>query len=236
MASITPIPTSRRFQDLTGQRFGRLVVLGWAGDTKPNPQWTCRCDCGSEKLALSHNLVSGRTRSCGCLNLENLSKSGSADFCARNTKQHPEYKVWGQMISRCHNETHRQFADYGGRGITVCDRWRHGENGKHGFACFMSDMGPRPSSKHTIERLYNDLGYSPDNCAWVTRTAQARNRRNTVIVAYNGVEMPLPAACELAGLPYNLVRLRIFEGMPIERALSEPARKGNYRRGKRSAK
>lgn len=233
MATITPIPSDKRFQDLTGQRFGRLTVLGWAGYSKPNAAWVCRCDCGGGKVAYSHNLTSGRTRSCGCLNLENLSKSGSADFCARDTKEHPEYKVWGQMISRCHNPKNAAFTDYGGRGIAVCDRWRFGENGQHGFACFLADMGPRPSDQHSIDRLDNDAGYCPENCEWRVRSEQARNRRNTVTVNYRGADMPLPAACELAGLPYKLVRLRISQGMPIERALSQQIRQGNYRRGKR---
>lgn len=229
MATIIPIPPGKRFQDLSGQRFGRLVVLGWAGYSKPNAVWVCKCDCGGENLVPSGNLVAGRTRSCGCLNLENLSKSGSADFCARDTKKHPEYKVWGQMIRRCHNPQTRRFEDYGGRGITVCNRWRHGEDGQHGFACFMADMGSRPSPKHTIDRVNNDLGYSPQNCEWRSRTDQTRNRRNTVIVQYRDREMSLPEACELASMQYSLVKGRIFRGTSVERALRQPARKGNYR-------
>ena len=168
------------------------------------------------------NLVGGRTRSCGCFNLETLSRSGSAVFCARDTKRHPEYKVWLAMISRCHEPDNRQFPDYGARGIAVCDRWRIGENGVHGFNLFMLDMGSRPSDKHTIDRIDNDRGYSPDNCAWRTRTEQARNRRNTVMVHYNGASIPLAAACELAGLPYEVVKGRLWDGWSLDRALSQP--------------
>jgi hypothetical protein len=225
MATITPIPPEKRFQDLTGQRFGRLVVLGWAGHSKPNAAWVCRCDCGGEKLALSHNLKSLRTRSCGCLNLENLSNSGSADFCARDTKMHPEHKVWGQMIRRCHNPTERRFADYGGRGISVCDRWRYGENGTHGFMCFMTDMGSRPSPKHTIDRVNNNLGYSPDNCEWRTRTEQVRNRRNTIMIVYQDREMSLAEACEIAGVPLRVASSRLRNGMAADLVLSQPIKK-----------
>lgn len=230
MATITPIPPSKRFQDLTGRRFGRLVVLGWAGYSKQNAAWVCRCDCGGEKIAGGGNLVGGRTQSCGCLFRENLSKAGSATFLARDTKRHPEYKVWLAMLARCHDPDNRQFPDYGARGITVCERWRVGENGAHGFNLFMLDMGSRPTARHTIDRIDNDRGYSPDNCAWRTRTEQARNRRNTVTVHFNGADMPLAAACELAGLPHRLVYRRIWGGMSAERALTQPARQGDYRR------
>lgn len=230
MAEIVPIPHDRRFQDLTGQRFGRLTILGWAGTCKPNAAWVCRCDCGGESVALGNNIIAGRTRSCGCLNLEHLSKSGSAEFCARDTKRHPEYKVWGQIISRCHDPENATFFNYGGRGITVCDRWRFGENGRHGFLCFLDDMGKRPSSAHTLDRVKNDLGYSLDNCEWRTRTEQTRNRRNTTMVTYRGRRMPLATACELACLPLGTVRYRIRSGMSEDRALSQPIRKSSYRR------
>jgi hypothetical protein len=226
MATITPIPPAARFQDLTGQRFGRLIVLGWAAylPSRPNAAWVCRCDCGSEKTVIGGNLIAGRTRSCGCLNLENLSKAGSATFLARGTKRHPEYKIWAAMLGRCHNPNNRQFPDYGGRGIAVCDRWRFGESGSHGFNLFLLDMGSRPTGGHTIDRTDNDRGYSPDNCAWRSRTEQARNRRNTLMVHFNGADMPLAAACELTGMPYRFVYLRIRYGMPVERALTQPKR------------
>jgi hypothetical protein len=230
MATITPIPPERRFQDLTGNRYGRLVVLGWAGHSRHgHPVWICRCDCGKEKEATSSNLR-GNTRSCGCLNRENQQRLGRADL-GGITKFLPEYGGWRQMIRRCHNPSHQQYPRYGGRGITVCDRWRYGENGEHGFLCFIADMGLRPSDRHTLDRTNNDLGYSPENCAWRTFNEQARNRGNTVMVTYRGQEMTLPAACELAGLRYQIVWQRLFLiGMSMDRALSQPARQGNYRR------
>lgn len=233
MATITPIPPAKRFQDLTGKRFGRLVVLGWAGYSRNhNPVWVCRCECGTEKTNSASNLRSGNILSCGCLNAENRSASGTAEFCAHGTKEHPaEYGTWRQMLSRCYNPAHEQYVRYGGRGIVVCTRWKDGENGEHGFNCFLADMGLRPSSKHSLDRTDNDLGYSPDNCAWRTGSEQARNRRNTVMVTFQGTEMPLAEACELAGLRYQIVWQRLFlMGMSQERALTQPARQGNYRR------
>lgn len=231
MAEITPIPPGTRFQDLTGKRFGRLTVLGWAGYSKhKEATWVCACDCGGKKVAVGGNLRGGRTQSCGCFSLENLAKSGSADFCARETKKHPEYKVWGQMVSRCHNPKNHAFAHYGERGIFVCDRWRFGENGKHGFACFLEDMGQRPSAEHSIDRLNNDRGYEPANCAWRTRTEQGRNKRNNRMVNYAGRQMPLVEACDIAGISVHTVRVRISNGMSASRALSQPIRQGHYGR------
>lgn len=138
MATITPIPPEKRFQDLTGRRFGRLVVLGRVSGAR----WQCRCDCGTEKTIYQSSLLAGHRQSCGCLKADNRTTSGSAAFSAHDTRNYKEYPVWKQMINRCHNPRSVGYDIYGARGISVCDRWRHGENGKHGFECFISDMGP----------------------------------------------------------------------------------------------
>lgn len=229
MATITPIPPEKRFQDLTGQRFGRLVVLGLA-KPRSTALWLCRCDCGNEKAVYASSLRDAHRQSCGCLKLDAITTSGSADFCAKNTREYKEYPVWKQMINRCHNPKSNVFSDYGGRGITVCDRWRYGENGEHGFSCFMADMGARPSDAHTIDRLNNELGYSPSNCAWATRNEQAINRRNSIFVKYQGVRMPLVEASKMAGIPYGTVYDRLFtQGWTQEQALDNSAGKHENR-------
>jgi len=127
------------------------------------------------------------------------------------------YWVWSAMIQRCTNPRNRQYKDYGGRGITVCDRWRT-------FINFAADMGPRPGSL-TLERVDNNQGYRPDNCKWVTRREQNSNKRNCIYVLnVNGRRVTLKEYCDTNSLPYRAIAKRISErGWPIEMAIALPA-------------
>jgi len=166
-----------RFIDLTGQRFGRLTILKRDGTTSP-VKWRCRCDCGQEVSIAPSNMKSGGTQSCGCLHKERAGMAG------RFTKKHghyvgnkasPEYKSWCSMKSRCSNPKHTSWRYYGGRGITVCDRWRNS------FTNFLADMGKRPAG-YTLDRIDPDGNYEPGNCRWATSREQARNKQP--LVAY----------------------------------------------------
>lgn len=166
--------------------------------------WHCVCECGNETVVLASNLRKGHTTSCGCLALERQSAPKSHGMSNR-----PEYRVWRAMLDRCLREKATAYRHYGGRGITVCERWLVD------FSSFYLDMGPRPTPKHTLERVKNHLGYGPDNCMWATKKTQARNRRSSVMVEFNGESRCLTEWAELAGVEVRTIKRRIAKNIPI---------------------
>src|SRR5215210_7372804 len=156
--------------DLAGERFGRLIVIERVQNFKSRgAKWLCKCDCGRTTEVLSSSLrhLKRGTKSCGCLIGVNLVTMVYVKHGLRYT---PEYKVWNNMHTRCRNPKFRYFKDYGGRGITVCERWKRLEN-------FYADMGPRPTPTHSIDRIDVNGNYEPSNCRWATPTQQVLNRR-----------------------------------------------------------
>lgn len=218
-------------RDLAGRRFGRLTAVRLAGCANRwgSRVWECICDCGSvHKVAASH-LVSGTSRSCGCLKRERSVQLGKQFGTGRRVRhghslrgrKSPEYTAWCQIRGRCLNTRNAAFSRYGGRGILLCDRWATFEN-------FLADMGLRPSSRHSIDRIDNDRGYAPDNCRWATDREQSLNRRNNVRVAFDGKTMPLKEWARELDVNYGTLWSRINDsGWSVERALTTPIRRGS---------
>lgn len=187
------------------------------------------CFCGKKFNALKGNIMSGHTKSCGCLLL--LHQSKFAIEQSRKTHGYSKirlYRIWYKMIRRCYIESEEKYIDYGGRGITVCDEWRYN------FEFFYSwSMSNGYEDKLTIERTDNDLGYYPTNCKWANRRVQANNRRTTRYVELNGEKMSMANACMLLKLNYKVVNQRVVrDGMSFNDAISIPFRKGNYKNKK----
>jgi hypothetical protein len=194
-------------RDLRGQKFGRLVAVEYLGGSR----WLCRCECGGEARCLTSNLVRENSRSCGCATREAHFKHGMSGT--------PVYKVWQAMRDRCDNRVNREYRNYGGRGIAVCERWQD-------FSNFLSDMGSRPKG-FDIERKNNDGPYSPENCRWASRQLNLNNRRCNNRVEFRGQTKTVAEWAAETGMHEETLRRRILNGWPAERALTEPVHRSN---------
>lgn len=192
--------------DLCGVRFGKLVPRVFQRDQRGGVRWQCDCDCGAVVSVASKNLLSGGTKSCGCRRHEPI----QATHGMHGTST---YNTWASMMQRCSNPRARFYSRYGGRGISVCGRWTSFEN-------FYADMGPRPSTKHSIDRVDNDGNYEPGNCRWATRFEQARNRGNNHRLTLGGETMTMTEWAERTGLNCPTIRRRLKLGWSTEDALT----------------
>lgn len=190
----------RQILDLTGHKYGRLRVLSFAGRDGSNKlRWLCRCDCGNETSVRGNSLRTGNTQSCGCYELEQIKK---ANFKHGHSQRSKTYNSWVSMKDRCYRETHKDYLLYGGRGITVCKRWRNS------FLNFLEDMGIRPDGM-TLDRIDSNGNYEPSNCRWSPPEIQNRNTSKNVNITHNRKTQCLKDWADELGLNYCTVVNRI---------------------------
>jgi hypothetical protein len=203
-----------RAVDLTGLKFGRLTIISRAGSNRHNKVlWNCRCECGKDACSVGCDIRDGKILSCGCLHREISSRVG------KMTRKHglstsSEYFIWYGMHARCSKPSLDHYKYYGGKGVKVCDRWND-------FTVFYSDMGPRPSATHSLDRKNNDGHYEPGNVVWADKITQANNRRTNRIVDYRGASMTVAQAVRAAGSVVNKTTAlhRLNKGWDATRAV-----------------
>ena len=215
MPGFQPIPTNGQFKNISGQRFGRLRVLEFVKTQNGKSYWHCTCECGSQGIFKAEALQIGHTKSCGCLHRETMRKKLFVHGMSRTRI----YVIWTNIVKRCTKKDCWNYLRYGGRGIKVCSRWRKS------FVNFYHDMGEPPSSKHEIDRIDNDGNYSPENCRWVTKTEQARNRRNNTRIEYAGLTLCIVEWEDRLNVRRGTIRSRLHRGWSVERALTQPVGK-----------
>jgi len=197
--------------DFSGQKFERLLVIAPIGEKLAGTtKYECRCDCGEGTIVEISNLVSGNTKSCGCLYRE--TRKGAQKHGMRNS---PEYKVWKGMRVRCNNPNSNCYQMYGGRGIKVSPIWDD-------FLKFYEDVGPRPSPQYSIDRKDTNGNYEPGNCRWALPKEQARNSRWNRKITFNGETLCLIEWEEKLGLPKGILANRLFNGFTEEESLTLP--------------
>lgn len=207
--------TCKRHTLKEGEKFNRLTAVSFHHRDDKLYFWTFKCDCGNETVTNSSSVVRGKTRSCGCLQKETIANVGYSNATHGHSRT-PEYGTWLAMHRRCSDKDAPGYENWGGRGITVCERWKELSN-------FIADMGPRPKGRYTLERVNNELGYSPENCVWASYHTQHRNKRTNINVEYNGQTMCLKDAAKLAGINYSTVCKRISAlGWTPQQAITAP--------------
>jgi len=202
------IKLTKRAKDLNGQTFTRLTVVGPINKTKQcKIQWLCICECGSETIVSSDRLVGEISRSCGCLKLQIQTTHMMTGT--------PEYRSWDSMLQRTGNPNSKAFKNYGARKISCCKRWKK-------FEQFFSDMGPKPSMKHSIDRIDNNGDYCPENCRWATPKEQQRNKNNNRKLTFMGKTKCAVEWSEITGIRHSTIFSRLLRGWSVKRTLTEP--------------
>lgn len=201
--------------DISGQRFGKLIAKEYVGS-----KWECICDCGNACFVAARHIRHGAIKSCGCMQKENCGNL----FRTHGHSKHPLMGVYNTMMQRCYNPNVKSYSNYGGRGITVYEPW-------HSFENFFNDMSNGYAVGLMLEREDNDGEYGPSNCRWATKNEQARNKRTSVFLEYNGERLTMADWAAKIGLSKKTLWARLNAGWPISEALSSPLKK-NFKTSK----
>lgn len=205
-----------KLNDLTGKRFGHLTVLHRGDDRvsksgRKRITWDCECDCGNIVNIFADSLIGNKTRSCGCKKQEMRANTCEYEY-VHNTRL---YGIWNSMKDRCLNKNSVPYKHYGGRGITVCQEWLHD------FIAFREWSYSNGYAENlTLDRVDNDGNYSPDNCRWVDRSAQANNRRSNRLLTYNGETHNVTQWASILGISPKTIFSRIYTGKTVEEVLA----------------
>ena len=185
--------------NLIGTRYGKLTIIARAENQGKKVRWLCECDCGNQSIVQSGHLKNGSIKSCGCVGAHGMSDSST-------------HRSWRSMRQRCTDRNHRSFRDYGGRGITICERWNSFEN-------FLADMGERPNGM-TLDRRDVDGPYDVSNCRWATAKEQQNNKRNNHLVEYAGEKKTISQWADDFGIKQNSLYYKLaYNAFVMEGAL-----------------
>lgn len=211
-----------RVQQWIGKTVGRITLLGFHSfKSYPNGErrqmWNCLCDCGVEFISDLSGVRTGHTSSCGCTRAEGVRKACVTHGLSCNYQIHPVYQSWHGMKQRCENPNNADYAIYGGRGITICERWKTPE-------MFVADMLDSWKPGLSIERKDNDKGYSPENCKWGTKREQSLNRRTARLITYQGLTLNSTLWAEKTGMTRKTITNRLDRGWSVEKVFSTPVK------------
>lgn len=207
---------ANRLIDESGNRYGLLEVVKRADITASRREafWECLCNCGESIDVSGAHLRAGTTASCGCLRRLTTAKS----FTTHGRSGSSIYSTFSHMNRRCLDKAHKKYAYYGGRGITICDRWHR--DTPNSFENFLLDMGEKPSRKHSIDRIDNNGPYTPENCRWSTALEQANNQRSNRRFTYGSRTQNMSQWARELGIRKNTVYQRLYQGWTELQALS----------------
>jgi hypothetical protein len=193
-----------------------LIALEYVSQPPGRAVWRCRCDCGNTTRVGITTLKNGASQSCGCYRRDSLSARTKTHGCGDPAHPTREYRVWSGMKQRCLNHNATGWNNYGGRGITICDRW------KDSFESFLADMGVSPSDLHSLDRIDNDGPYAPDNCRWALQRVQDNNKRTNRRLTHDGHTRTLTEWARALNVPIHQIENRVRAGWPVHRVLMQP--------------
>ncbi len=215
-ASKTVKPSRPDFKDISGKSFGNWTVISFNRIQWCTAHWNCQCACGTERVVSGKYLKNGNSKSCGCLKASLMSKMLGTHHLTGTT----EHRIWKGIKTRCLNKNNRAYVYYGGRGIRICEKW------SNSFVQFLSDVGNRPSEKHSLGRINNDGNYEPGNVRWETEEQQRNNTSSNRFFVVEGTRMTLAQVSRLFGIDRRDIGYRIDrKGMTFEQAIACGPRK-----------